>query len=102
MDDLIEGLVRLMFTSDDFTGPVNLGNPVEFTMLELAEKVIDLTGSKSEIIFKPLPDDDPRQRRPDISLAKKALGWHTNIGLEEGLRRTIAYFADLLGTYQGR
>jgi len=92
VDDLIEGFVRLMDTPDGFTGPVNLGNPVEFTMLELAEKVIDLTGSKSEITFNPLPDDDPRQRKPDISLAKKELDWQAKVALEEGLLHTIAYF----------
>ena len=98
VDDLIEGFVRLMDTPDDFTGPVNLGNPVEFTMLELAEKVIELTGSRSEIVFKSLPEDDPRQRKPDISLAKEKLrGWKPAIELEEGLKRTIAYFADLIG-----
>ena len=92
VDDLIDGLVRLMAAPDDVTGPVNIGNPGEFTMLQLAEKVVAKTGSKSKITFKPLPEDDPKQRRPDITLAKKALGWAPTIPLEEGLDRTIAYF----------
>ena len=94
VDDLIEALVRLMATSDDFTGPVNLGNPEEFTILELARKVIANTGSRSEIIFKPLPSDDPMQRQPDISLARKVLQWEPVVALNEGLRRTISYFRD--------
>jgi len=92
VDDLIDALVRLMATSDDFTGPVNLGNPEEFTILELARKVIANTGSKSEIVFKPLPSDDPVQRQPDISLAKQMLQWEPAVALNEGLRRTISYF----------
>ncbi|MFO1418453.1 MAG: UDP-glucuronic acid decarboxylase family protein [Methylotetracoccus sp.] len=96
VDDLIEGFVRLMDTDDSFTGPVNLGNPSEFTIRELAEKVIDLTGSKSHLTFEPLPSDDPMQRKPDIALARGVLGWEPTIQLEEGLRRTIAYFDDLL------
>lgn len=96
VDDLIEGFLRLMATGDDFTGPVNIGNPGEFTILQLAEKVIELTGSKSRIVFVPLPSDDPMQRKPDISLAKEKLGWQPAIALEEGLRRTIAYFDRLL------
>ena len=96
VDDLIEGFIRLMGTPDDFTGPVNLGNPGEFTILELATKVIELTGSKSKLIHKPLPIDDPRQRRPDISLAKEKLGWQPTIHLQEGLIKTIAYFENLL------
>ena len=92
VDDLIEALVRLMATSDDFTGPVNLGNPEEFTILELARKVIANTGSRSEIVFKPLPSDDPVQRQPDISLAKQMLQWEPVVALNEGLRRTISYF----------
>ncbi len=92
VDDLIEAFIRLMNTADDFTGPVNLGNPGEFTILELAEKVIEMTGSKSKIDFKPLPSDDPRQRKPDISLAKKELGWEPKITLEEGLQPTIELF----------
>jgi UDP-glucuronate decarboxylase len=96
IDDLINGLTRLMDSPDDFTGPVNLGNPVEFTILELAQKVIELTGTKSKIILKPLPDDDPRQRQPDITLARKALGWEPVVKLEEGLKKTIKYFESLL------
>ena len=92
VDDLIEAFVRLMATSDDFTGPVNLGNPEEFTILELARKVIANTGSRSEIVFKPLPSDDPMQRQPDISLAKQMLQWEPVVALNEGLRRTISYF----------
>jgi len=94
VDDLIDALVRLMATSDDFTGPVNLGNPEEFTILELARKVIANTGSRSEIVFKPLPSDDPVQRQPDISLAKQMLQWEPVVALNEGLRRTISYFRD--------
>jgi UDP-glucuronate decarboxylase len=93
VDDLIDGLVRLMNTERGFTGPVNIGNPVEFTMIELAEQVIKLTSSKSKLVFKPLPSDDPRQRCPDISLAQSKLGWQPTIHLEAGLRRTIEYFA---------
>ena len=97
VDDLVEGMIRMMNTSDDFTGPVNIGNPGEFTMLELAEKVIELTGSKSKIIFHPLPQDDPRQRKPDISLARHELnGWEPCIQLTEGLQRTIEYFKKLV------
>jgi len=94
--DLIEGLTRLMASPDDFTGPVNLGNPVEFTILELARKVIALTGSKSKIDFKPLPSDDPTRRRPDISLAMKKLGWDATVPLDEGLLKTIAYFRQFI------
>jgi len=97
-DDLINALVKLMLSKDDFIGPVNLGNPVEFTILELANKVIELTGSKSKIVFKPLPSDDPMQRKPDITLAKKQLGWEPKIKLEEGLKKTIVYFDQLLST----
>jgi len=93
IDDLIEGMIRMMATSDDFIGPVNIGNPGEFTMLELAQKIIDLTDSKSKIIFQTLPSDDPKQRKPDITLASEKLGgWKPVIKLEEGLRRTIDYF----------
>lgn len=95
VDDLIEGFVRLMASPDDFTGPVNLGNPHEFTMRQLAEKVLALTGSKSKLVCQPLPADDPRQRQPDISLAKRALGWAPKVELEEGLAKTIAYFKQL-------
>jgi UDP-glucuronate decarboxylase len=96
VDDLIEGMLRMMDTPADFTGPVNLGNPVEFTMLELAEAVIRLTGSSSRIEFRQLPSDDPKQRRPDITLARDRLGWEPSIQLEAGLQRTIAYFRELL------
>jgi UDP-glucuronate decarboxylase len=91
-DDLIDGFRRMMNTPQGFPGPVNIGNPGEFTMLELAELVIKLTGTKSKLIFKPLPSDDPKQRRPDISVAQKELGWNPTIHLEEGLKRTIEYF----------
>ena len=96
--DLIDGLVALMSTPDEFTGPVNLGNPVEFTIRELAEKIIELTGSSSTIEFRPLPPDDPTQRQPDISLAKKQLGWQPKVPLEEGLRHTIGYFDELMSS----
>ena len=92
VDDLLEAMVRTMNTADDFTGPVNIGNPGEFTMIELAELVLKLTGSKSKLVFKPLPQDDPKQRQPDISLAKNVLGWEPKIRLEDGLRETIDYF----------
>ena len=91
VDDLIEGIIRMM-NCEDFTGPVNLGNPGEFTMLELADLVIKLTKSKSKIVFKPLPSDDPTQRKPDISLAKKKLKWSPKVKLEQGLKKTIKYF----------
>ena len=96
VDDLIEGLVRMMDTSDDITGPVNLGNPGEFTIRELAGKVIDMTGSRSELVYHPLPSDDPRQRCPDISLARHMLEWEPKIRLEEGLVNTISYFDNIL------
>ncbi|MBO6100340.1 MAG: SDR family oxidoreductase [Spirochaetaceae bacterium] len=92
VDDLIEGFVRMMATSDDVTGPVNLGNPGEFTMLELAEKVLHFTGSKSKLVFKPLPQDDPKQRKPDIAKAKQVLDWQPEVSLDDGLKETIAYF----------
>jgi UDP-glucuronate decarboxylase len=92
VDDLIDGFVRLMLSPDDFTGPVNLGNPVEMTMLELAEKVLAITGSDSRIVYEPLPSDDPNQRQPDITKAKEALDWVPRVDLDEGLERTIAYF----------
>ena len=98
VDDMIEGFLRMMNHSDGFTGPVNLGNPHEFTILELAERVIRLTGSRSKIVFKPLPADDPTQRRPDISLAKQMLGWQPTIELAEGLPRTIDFFKEFLNT----
>jgi UDP-glucuronate decarboxylase len=96
VDDLIEGMVRMMASRDEFTGPVNIGNPNEFTILELAEAVLKLTGSNSKIINMPLPPDDPIQRQPDISLAKKELGWSPGIQLEEGLVKTIAYFRSII------
>ena len=96
VDDMIEGFVRLMATENDFTGPVNLGNPGEFTMNELAEKVLALTGSRSAIKYIPLPIDDPHQRRPDISLAMDKLGWKPQVSLDDGLEKTIAYFDRLL------
>lgn len=96
VSDLIDGFIRLMDSPDHFTGPANLGNPGEFTIRQLAEKIIEKTGSKSPVIYEPLPTDDPRQRRPDITLAKEALGWEPTIHLEEGLIHTIAYFDDLL------
>lgn len=95
VDDLIDGLIKLMNSNDDFVGPVNLGNPIEFTIFELAGKVIKITNSKSELIFKELPSDDPQKRKPDISLAKKALGWNPTILLEEGLIKTVDYFRKL-------
>ena len=95
VDDLIEGFVRMM-NQDKIIGPVNIGNPGEFTMLELAKEVLDLTGSKSKIVYKPLPGDDPKMRRPDISLAKDALGWEPTIPLRKGLEKTIVYFDNLL------
>ena len=92
VDDLVEGMVRMMNSREEFHGPVNLGNPGEFTMLQLAELIIKLTGSKSRLVFKPLPSDDPLQRKPVIDLAKKELDWEPTIPLEEGLKRTIEYF----------
>jgi UDP-glucuronate decarboxylase len=93
IDDLVEGMIRMMATGDDFIGPVNIGNPGEFSMLELANKVIEMTGSKSKIVFCPLPSDDPKQRRPDITLAKEKLnGWEPKVKLEIGLQHTIDYF----------
>jgi len=96
VEDLVDGLIRLMAAPDDVTGPVNLGNPGEFTMLELAEKVIAISGSKSELTFKPLPADDPKQRQPNIDQAKKLLGWQPTIALDDGLKRTISYFDNML------
>ncbi len=98
VDDLIEGFIRLMATPRDVVGPINLGNPGEFTMLELAQKVIDLTGTRSRIVHRPLPSDDPRQRRPDIDLAHKFLDWSPKVTLDEGLKRTIPYFDRLIAT----
>jgi UDP-glucuronate decarboxylase len=96
IDDLLEGLVKLMDTPDSFVGPVNLGNPVEFTIKSLAEMVIKMTDSKSKIVYLPLPEDDPKQRRPDISLAKRELNWEPAIGIEAGLTNTVAYFRETL------
>jgi UDP-glucuronate decarboxylase len=96
VDDLIEGMVRMMASDDSFTGPVNIGNPGEFTMLELARQIIELTGSKSKIVYHPLPSDDPRQRKPDIELAKEKLGWEPQIKLQEGLIKTIEYFKKVI------
>lgn len=96
VDDLIAGVVKLMNSQDNFTGPVNLGSPIEFTILELAQKVIELTDSKSRVSFKALPADDPKQRRPDITLAEDKLSWQPQIPLEQGLTRTIKYFKGIL------
>ena len=92
VDDLVEAMMRMMASRDGFTGPVNIGNPVEMTMMELAENVLRLTGSSAKLIFKPLPQDDPKQRQPDIALAKKELGWEPKVSLADGLKETIAYF----------
>ena len=97
VDDLIEGFVRMMATPSGMTGPVNMGNPAEFTIRELAETVLRMVGSRSKLVFEPLPGDDPRQRQPDISRARDGLDWHPKVGLEEGLARTIAYFRGFLG-----
>jgi UDP-glucuronate decarboxylase len=97
VSDLIDGLVKMMQTGPEVTGPVNLGNPGEFTMIELAEKVIKMTGSRSKLVFKPLPKDDPVRRKPDISKAEKILGWHPSVPLDEGLKKTIEYFSSILG-----
>jgi UDP-glucuronate decarboxylase len=97
VNDMIEGLIRLMETATEFTGPVNLGNSTELTIREFAEKILALSGSKSELVFKPLPADDPKQRQPDVALAKEKLGWMPQVELDEGLKNTIAYFDDLIG-----
>ncbi len=96
VDDLVEGIVKMMNSTDDFIGPVNLGNPEEYRIIDLAKKIIDLTGSRSKIVFKPLPQDDPRRRRPDITLAREKLGWEPKTPVEEGLKKTIGYFESLL------
>ena len=96
VDDLIDGLIRLMASSDATTGPINIGNPVEFSMLQLAKNVLDLTGSRSRIVHRALPQDDPRQRQPDITKAKAQLGWEPTNALKDGLMKTIAYFKNLL------
>ena len=95
VDDLIEGFVRLM-NQEQVVGPMNIGNPGEFTILELAQKVIELTGSKSQIVYRPMPEDDPKQRKPDITQAKAVLGWEPKVQLEAGLKKTIEYFAETL------
>ncbi|MBQ6253970.1 MAG: SDR family oxidoreductase [Bacteroidales bacterium] len=96
ISDLVDGMVKMMASGDDFTGPVNIGNPGEFTILELAEKIIEMTGSKSHVEFLPLPEDDPKTRRPDITLARNKLGWEPKVSLEEGLKETIDYFRTLI------
>jgi len=96
VSDLISGLIKLMATPDDFTGPVNIGNPIEVSVVDLAEKIIKMTGSKSKIVHMPLPADDPKQRRPDITLAKSALSWEPVVGLDEGLSKTIKYFRETI------
>ena len=101
VDDLIDGLIALMQSPDGVVGPVNLGNPGEYTVLELAEMVLKLTGGRSKIVFKPLPQDDPTQRQPDITVARSTLGWEPKVPLQEGLERTIAYFRTLLHTDNG-
>jgi UDP-glucuronate decarboxylase len=98
VDDLIEAMMRMMATGPEFPGPVNIGNPVEFTILELAEKVLSLVGGPSKLVFMPLPSDDPRQRQPDISLAKSKLGWEPKVPLVDGLKETVSYFRKLLDT----
>lgn len=101
VSDLVDGLIRLMESESDFTGPVNLGNPNEFTIRSLAEKIIDATGTKASIFFAPLPHDDPRQRRPDISMAYEKLGWKPKVSFEEGLKSTINYFRELISAENG-
>jgi UDP-glucuronate decarboxylase len=96
IDDLIIGLIKLMATPDTFTGPVNLGNPVEVSVGDLAKKIIKMTGSKSKLVYLPLPEDDPKQRRPDIALAIKVLGWQPQVDLETGLTKTIKYFKGII------
>lgn len=101
VDDLIEALIRTMATGDDFTGPVNIGSPSEFSILDLAQNVIQLTGSNSKLVFKALPQDDPRQRQPNIDLAKSKLAWSPSVDLLEGLSKTIAYFLAMAGNFRG-
>ncbi|GIW47785.1 MAG: NAD-dependent dehydratase [Deltaproteobacteria bacterium] len=98
VDDTVEGIIRMMNTPRGFTGPVNIGNPEEVTILELARLIIDISGSRSKIVFKPLPEDDPVRRRPDITLATKELGWKPSVGLEAGLKKTIEYFERVIST----
>ncbi|MCW2573623.1 MAG: UDP-D-glucuronate decarboxylase, partial [Frankiales bacterium] len=101
VDDLVEAMLRMMDTTPDFAGPINIGNPNEFTIRELAEMVIELTGARSKLIAAPLPHDDPKRRQPDISAARVRLGWEPKVQLREGLMKTIAYFDELLGTAEG-
>ena len=96
VDDLIDAFPLMMHTKDDVNGPVNIGNPSEFTILELAETVLSLTGSKSKLVFKELPQDDPQQRKPDIALAKKALDWEPKVSLQDGLKETVKYFRQIV------
>jgi UDP-glucuronate decarboxylase len=96
VDDLIEVMLRMMDSPSDFTGPMNVGNPGEFTMLELAETILSLVGSKSKLVFKPLPQDDPRQRKPDITLAQNELNWSPSVPLDEGLKITIDFFRKVI------
>lgn len=98
VDDLIDGMMRMMNSSDDVTGPINVGNPTEFTMIQLAETILRLTGSASRIVFLPIPQDDPRQRQPDITRARTTLGWEPKVQLEDGLKETISYFRRILGS----
>jgi UDP-glucuronate decarboxylase len=98
VDDLVEGMIKLMNTGDEFVGPVNVGNPGEFTILQLAEKIIAMTNSKSKLVNLPLPQDDPIQRQPDISLAKEKLNWEPSVPLEEGLQKTISYFKKIINS----
>ncbi len=100
VDDLIEAMIKIMDTPDSFTGPVNIGNPMEFTILELAKTVIELTGSNSQIEFKPLPQDDPKQRQPDINLAREMLDWEPKVSLKEGLQKTVDYFRNIISELQ--
>jgi UDP-glucuronate decarboxylase len=99
VDDMIDGIIRMMNGPDNFIGPVNIGNPNEFSILELAEKVIAMTGSSSKIVFQPLPEDDPLQRKPDIDLAKKKLGWEPKTQLDEGLKHMVEYFKKNISLY---
>ena len=100
VDDLVEGMVRMMNSEDGFTGPVNIGNPQEFTILELAQRIIELTGSRSKIVYRPLPSDDPLRRKPDIDLAKRKLDWSPNVDLDRGLKKTIAFFETIVPVVQ--
>jgi UDP-glucuronate decarboxylase len=95
VDDLVEGLIRLMESDEEITGPINLGNPGEFSIKELAEKVVSMTGSDSKIVYEPLPQDDPTQRQPDITQAREKLNWQPDVALEDGLKTTVKYFSDL-------